>query len=341
MTFTVPDLSVPFPERQNPHVDEAEAHVREYLRKFGLLRSQEAKFHYDRTRFGELVARAYPFAPLEELCVITDWMAVWAIFDDYLERIPDAQGDERFVALIHETISWFPLTPPGTAVRSGNPIELAIRDIWDRLTARSSLTWRRRFVRHLTDYLEGCHWESHNRRRGVAPDLPTYVRTRRRFGGMRPSMDLSEIGLGIELTDDVHAHPRIQQLLDNTADLVLWANDVFSVEAEKREGNVNNIVLVVQRTRGGSMQEAADEVAGMLRGRCADFVSASRAALAFFTSSGEFTAEQAHQVSRYVAAMESWIRGNVDWSYGNERYRSEHLRTGEDQPNFLERAGQP
>jgi (+)-beta-caryophyllene/(+)-caryolan-1-ol synthase len=338
--FSLPDLSVPFTERQNPDVEEAEVHVREYLREFGLLRSEEAKFHYDRTRFGELVGRAYPFAPLPELCIITDWMAVWAIFDDYLERIPDAQSDERFVALIRETISWFPLDPAENTPRSGNPIEVAIRDIWDRLTARSSITWRRRFVRHLTDYLEGCHWESKNRRRGIAPDLARYIETRRRFGGMRPSMDLSEIGLGIELSDDVHAHSRVQKLLDNTADLVLWANDVFSVEAEKREGNVNNIVLVIQRTRGISMQEAADEVAGMLRGRCADFIAESDSAVAFFASSGEFTAEQARQVSLYIDAMKSWIRGNIDWSWGNERYRSEHLRTGEDQPNFLERAGQ-
>lgn len=210
--ISIPHLAVPFSERRNPYVEEAEAHVRRYLRDFGLVRSEEAKFHYDRTKFGELVGRVYPFAPLDELCIITDWMAVWAIFDDYLERIPDSQSDEDFVELIRETISWLPFAPAEVVSRSGNPIEAAIRDIWNRLADRSSLSWRQRFVRHLTDYLEGCHWESKNRRSGTAPDLPTYISTRRRSGGMRPSMDLSEIGLGIELANDTHDHPKVQQL---------------------------------------------------------------------------------------------------------------------------------
>lgn len=119
---------------------------------------------------------------------------------------------------------------------------------------------------------------------------------------------------------------------------MLWANDIFSVEAENREGDVNNIVLVIQQTRGISMQEAADEAARMLQGRCADFVAESVSGIELFERSGELPAEESRKVRLYIDAMESWIRGNIDWSHGNERYQSEHLRTGEGQPNFLERA---
>jgi hypothetical protein len=333
--LSIPELPVPYAERINPATELAEDHVRGYLREFGLLRSADAMFHYDRTRFGELVGRAYPDADPDGLLLITDWMAVWAMFDDYLEKIPDEYGAEEFDSLIDEAIGW--LSPPSAdavAESSSNPLAHAFRDIWRRMCARMSPTWQARFVRHVLDYLGGCRWESVNRRHRRFPDLASYVTTRRRFGGMKPSMDLTELGGSFELPEHVHAHQYVQELLAGTADLVLWVNDIFSVEAEAADGNINNIVLVVQHERGCSLQSAVDIVAGMVARRVREF-TALTANPADGLRELDVPAATLADVDEYIRGMTTWIRGNIDWSRGNERYRSAHYRVSDQQPNYL------
>jgi hypothetical protein len=329
----IPDLPIPFPPKINPATDDAERHVRSYLRDVGLLRSPEAMFHYDQTRFGELVGRAYPNADPEGLALITDWMAVWAIFDDQLEKIPDDCSSAAFDSLAEALLSWLDLGGDGVLTDLANPLEVAFLDIWRRIRARSSPAWQARFVRHVADYLGGCRWEAANRRSGRTPPLEDYIETRRRFGGMKPSMDLTELGGRFELSAGLHAHPRTQELLAATADLVLWANDIFSVEAELADGNMNNIVLVYRHERGCTLQNAVDAVAGMLAVRVTEF-EALTADLPTADPHSEY-AKEGDALAAYVTGMWTWIRGNVDWSRGNERYRSAHHRVSEKQPNYL------
>ena len=56
-------------------------------------------------------------------------------------------------------------------------------------------------------YLEGVHIQSTQRANRVIPDLKSYIDGRRDDSGCKPSFDLTEYKLGIDLPDFVIDHP--------------------------------------------------------------------------------------------------------------------------------------
>lgn len=76
----------------------------------------------------------------------------------------------------------------------------------------------------------------------------------------------------------------------------------------------NNIVTVLMRERGIPLQSASDRIGAHFASLMRTFVRA-KAALPSF---GDAALDAA--VARYVAAMEHWVIGNLDWSFCSKRY---------------------
>jgi hypothetical protein len=321
----------PFPPRISPYADEAERAIRGYLRRFGLLRSPEAAEYYDASRLGYLTAQIYPDASRERLLAVTYWFGVWTIFDDQLERLPDSREPEAVDTVAAAMLSWLAAEGPP---RAGVPFEAAFGDAWAWIRRHSSPAWQARFVGNTRQYLAGCRWEAENRRRGSVPDLKSYVQRRRRFGGIRMAMDLSEFGGGYELAPHVHADPLIQELLDVLGDLTLWGNDIYSVAVDREEGNVSNLVFVLQAEHGCDQVTATGLVNEMLDGRLARLRQLEEGLPQWFAARG-LTADERADVSRYVEGVHTWISGNVTWSLENTRYRGAGRRISGEQTNFL------
>ena len=194
--------------------------------------------------------------------------------------------------------------------------------------------WQERFARDIRGYLRGCQWEASNRRAGRVPSVENYVVMRRRFGGMRPSMDLAELASPQELPSSVRTAPRMLGMVDVTADLVLWVNDLFSARTEREENNQHNLVSVLVRERQVAWDQAIEACLTWVDLRVLDLRHLAdrweRRAAQESRSADEVRAGHDH-----IAAMWSWISGNVEWSSGNVRYRTAGDREGSGQPNLL------
>lgn len=321
----------PFVPRISPHAAAAEREVRAYLRRCGLLRSPQAAGYYDASRLGYLTAQIYPEALLDRLLVVARWFCVWTVFDDQLEKVPDERPPEAVDVVAGRMMAWLEADDPAEPEM---PFALGFGEAWRDMRAVSSVDWQRRFLAHNREYLAGCRWEADNRRNGTVPDLPSYVDRRRRFGGIRAAMDLSEFGGGYELPGWVHGAGPVQELLDVLGDITLWGNDLFSVEVDREEGNVSNLVFVLQQHRRCGQVEAVMTVSEMLYERLAR-LRGLESELADWCMAVRLGAHRRAELVRYVEGVHTWISGNIAWSTSNSRYATASPRVGGSQPNFL------
>jgi hypothetical protein len=286
--------------------------------------------YYDGSRLGYLTAQIYPDAVRERLLMVTEWFGTWTVFDDQLEQLPDRVDPSAVDTVAAAMLTW--LSPARTD--PGNPFADAFGQAWARMREHSSPAWQDRFQEHTRQYLAGCRWEADNRHRAAVPDLESYMLARRRFGGIRMAMDLAEFGGGYELDARVHADPHVQELLDLLGDITLWGNDLFSQRVDGEEGNVSNLVFVLQREHGCGPARAAGLALDMIDERVRRLVDLQDR-LPDWCSVRGLDAGQRTALDRYAAGMRTWISGNVTWSLANSRYETAQHRVCGEQPNFL------
>lgn len=329
----------PFPGRISPHAEAAEERLRAHLSRCGILRAAPTTEYYETSRLGHLVAQVYPDARPDRLMVLAEWYGTWTVFDDQLEKLADSRPPESLAAVTEAMLSWLPFSGPapglGDPGQATVPFAAGFGIAWTGIRAVMSAHWRRRFLGHTRDYLDGCRWEAANRRRRVVPGLDEYVTHRRRFGGIQMAMDLAEYGRGYELTPTLHASPLVQELLDVLGDIALWGNDVISVAVDHEEGNVSNLVFVLRRERGGTVAAAVEAASAMVRSRL-ERLDAIEAALPAWAETHGVGARQQRHLGYHLAGVRSWISGNIAWSRSNSRYRTTRPRVGGGQPNFLD-----
>ena len=102
--YELPDFSLPYPARLNPHLDIARAYTKAWARQREMLGApliiwDEAQF--DTMDFASLCAYTHPDAPSHELDLVTDWY-VWVIyFDDHFleacQRGHDQAGAKEYL----------------------------------------------------------------------------------------------------------------------------------------------------------------------------------------------------------------------------------------------------
>jgi 5-epi-alpha-selinene synthase len=337
-SITLAPPTCPFPDRISAYAQDAEEHLRAHVSRCGIFRAPAAADYYATSRLGYLAAQIYPDALRERLLVLAEWYGVWTVFDDQLEKLADDRPPDAVDAVAEAVLSWLPLTGPppavGDAVSAAVPFAAGFGETWARLRADTSPDWQRRFLVHTAEYLAGCRWEAANRHASTVPDLDEYVERRRRFGGIRMAMDLSEYGRGYELAPHVHADPVVQELLDVLGDITLWGNDIFSVLVDREEGNVSNLVFVLQRHLGCDLVAAAAEATRMLDERFAR-LRAIEDALPAWYAERRLDDRERRNVGYFVTGVHTWISGNVSWSLENSRYRTAAPRVGDGQPNHL------
>src|SRR5204863_8848688 len=103
------------------------------------------------------------------------------------------------------------------------------------------------FIRGFAQYLQANIWEATNIWRREPPHLSTYTNMRRHTGCLFPTYELSAVLGGVQLSTKAREHVALRQLEIMANNYTCWLNDVFSFERERKDGQVNNLVAVLQR----------------------------------------------------------------------------------------------
>ncbi|KAJ7878968.1 isoprenoid synthase domain-containing protein [Mycena olivaceomarginata] len=83
--------------------------------------------------------------------------------------------------------------------------------------------------------------------------------------GCKPCWRSSRYALDIDLPDFVFDDPVIMALNQSTNDLVTWSNDIFSYNVEQSRGDTHNMITILTKYHGHSLQSAVDYVGELCR----------------------------------------------------------------------------
>lgn len=305
-------LSSPFPYQVNQHVEQARAQLSRWARGSGLVRKDSARNRFEKADFGWFAAMVYPTASAQHLELMADWFGWLFLVDDQLDDGGFGRDRER----VRQSVDLMRLTleNPGAA-RPDVPAAISsLTDLWTRTVVAASAGWRRRFTGHLVECLEtAAVWEVGNRVQGIVPDEDTYVVKRRHTGAIYVCMDLIDIVERIDVPARVYDSPQFTTALDAACNVVVWTNDVYSLEKERTVGEVHNLVHIVGHHQGLDQPAALARVGAAIEAETQRYLASELELLRVYP-------DQAGVLVPYLAGMRTWMRGNLDWSARTRRY---------------------
>ncbi len=302
----LPELRFPFPSRVSPRANDAQQHLNNWAQAYGLLSTDEALMKFDKSRFAWLVARTFPDAPFEELCLIADFNAWLFLFDDQCDEAAQGKKSAYLRTIMTGLLDILRNNKVYSPVDAG-PFPAALSDIWARMRAISKPAWRLKFIRSVQDYFEACIWESENREAGQTPSVKEYVRMRPFTGALLADVDAIDIIEKIYLPEDMLQNAILQRMIQACNNVVCWTNDIISCQKEALQGDVHNLVLVLHHEKKYSLQEAVNEATQMTREELAIFLVLERL-LPTLEGYGSY------ELLRFVSVLQSWMIGNYEWA---------------------------
>lgn len=313
-TIILPRIKYPFPSLINQHVEAAHQQNLQWVQTSGFMNTAEALTRFNRSRFAWLAARAFPHAELHELCIIANFNTWLFMLDDQCD---EAQLGKKTVYLEHITDGFMDILKHNKQIDSvlGN----SLSDIWRRMQQIGSAAWQQRFIRSMEEYFTSCHWEAGNRAAGATPTVAEYVTMRPYTGALFADVEAIEIIEKVYLPSHVLQHFIVQRLVLACNNIVCWSNDIFSCAKEARQGDVHNLVLVLEHERKMALQDAVNETARMHDEEVKLFTALEKLL-------PSFGAETDKELERFVAVLRSWITANYDWSFHDtKRYQMQEV----------------
>ncbi|KAH9902971.1 terpenoid synthase [Cubamyces lactineus] len=296
---------VPYPLRCHPQEREVSRQSEEWLLSMAnFSEKQRAKFLT--LNAGLLSGMCYIDCTFDELRVCTDFMNFLFTLDDWTDEF-DTTGTRGLAECVMNTL-YHPHT-----YHSDTAAHRLTKSFWTRMQETAGPGCQQRLMSTLDTYFQAIMQQAADRGDHNIPELEEYILLRRDTSGCKTGFAFIEYAANIDLPDDVIEHPIIKALSDATNDLVSWANDVLSYNAEQARGDTHNLVCVLMNMNNVDRQEAIEQ-AGELWRKTLDWFFECRKVVP------SWGPEIDRQVALYIQGLEDWIIANAEWSFETERY---------------------
>ncbi|MGW5768864.1 terpene synthase family protein [Streptomyces longwoodensis] len=310
MTFGLPAAHI------GPGLDAARRHHLDWVRRTGLAADDRSLAWYVSWDMPRLAALGFPHARGPALDLLADAMGFFFVFDDQFDGPlgRDPAAADRVCRTLIDIAHGAP-PPPGV-----DPCTAAFADIRARSTDGAHPAWTARTAHEWEYYFAAQAHEARGRLRGTPPDLATYLEVRRGVAATDLPLSLGERAAGLAVPASAFHSPELRLMRRAAIDVTLMCNDVYSLEKEEARGDMDNLVLVLERarhlTRGRALTAARGEVTRRLRrfDRLAAQVPALCTQLAL-------TEREQADVAAYVRVMTAWMSGYHTWQTETHRYR--------------------
>ncbi|MFJ4487046.1 terpene cyclase [Streptomyces longwoodensis] len=310
MTFGLPAAHI------SPGLDAARRHHLDWVRRTGLAADDRSLAWYVSWDMPRLAALGFPHARGPALDLLADAMGFFFVFDDQFDGPlgRDPAAADRVCRTLIDIAHGAP-PPPGA-----DPCTAAFADIRARSTDGAHPAWTARTAHEWEYYFAAQAHEARGRLRGTPADLATYLEVRRGVAATDLPLSLGERAAGLAVPASAFHSPELRLMRRAAIDVTLMCNDVYSLEKEEARGDMDNLVLVLERarhlTRGRALTAARGEVTRRLRrfDRLAAQVPALCTQLAL-------TEREQADVAAYVRVMTAWMSGYHTWQTETHRYR--------------------
>jgi hypothetical protein len=317
-SMSYPALYCPFPTRLNPLTDQADAHTTQWVKTFNLITSDAVMDHYRQQKFTWMVARMFPNADLEALCIAADLNTLLFVLDDQYdvatadtEAIRNKANFEMFLEQVRRIL----VLHERKYLQQHGPALAAISNFWERICRRSTPAWQQRFAESMKRAFVANLWRIELVKQNRMPAVEEYMQFRQEFGGANFFADLVEIMEGIQLPEEMRWHSTVQTLITLCSDTICYANDLFSYRKELEQGDEMNLVMLLKNHEGLSLEDAVFKATQIHDGKVKEFIQLAAHLPAFDDAANR-------ELLRFVNALAAMMRGNIDWSrMDTARYR--------------------
>jgi germacradienol/geosmin synthase len=343
----VPDLYMPFPIRTSPHLDAARRHAVGWARQMGMfypvlamnpglamnpVPGIERNGIWDERRFvgfdfAHCAAMIHADASPEQLDLSTDWLAWGTYGDDYFPVVFGATRDLVAAKLCNERLSQFMPLDGGSVPEPANPVERGLADLWRRTAGPMTASARAQFRTAVEDMTASWLWELANQAENRIPDPVDYVEMRRRTFGADMTASLARLEHADEIPGEIY-QTRVLRELDTAAqDYACFTNDLFSYQKEiEFEGELHNLVLVVQNFLDVDRQTAVGIVADLMTARMRQFEHIVANGLPALFEEYALDERAREILTRHADELKEWMSGILEWHRRCSRYTEAELR---------------
>jgi len=327
--ITFPNFYCPFPPEIHPQAKEIHEHTLAWATSHQLLQREAATRRFNASRFAWLAARVHPRTNFEELALTSDFFTWLFMLDDQFDDSSFGRQPERMKGIVDRLLAILGIDRGENAEPLQGPVAEALRELWERALPLTSPQWQQRFIYHLRDYLDAYIWETGLRARRETPGVALYIKKRQDAGAMHLALDYIDLAEHVDLPPEIYESTLVQALLLITNNVVCWQNDIVSVEKELAHGDFSNLVLVLAKAYGRSLQEGVEMSNDMITREIKLLESLSELVPVTFP-------DYKQDLERYLASLRAWIRGNLDWSLESSRFSDIEPSVEGKEPSYLE-----
>ena len=329
----LPEFSMPFPVRTSPHIDTARAYAVGWARDMGMFDPApgvEAGRVWDERRFigfdfAHCAAMIHADATLEELKLSSDWLAWGTYGDDWFPRAFTA--DPVAAKIGNDRLSLFmPLDTRAPVPEPTNAVERGLADLWRRTAGPMPEAARAQFRVAVQDMTSSWVWELANDAQHRIPDPVDYIEMRRKTFGADMTASLTRLAASNSVAPEIYRTRVMRELETAAQDYACFTNDLFSYQKEVQfDGEIHNLVLVVENFLGVDRMAARDVVADLMTARMQQFEHIVATGLPALFEDARLD-ERARQILvRHAEDLKDWMSGILEWHRRCPRYREEEL----------------
>jgi germacradienol/geosmin synthase len=327
---------MPFPIRTSPHIDEARVSAIGWARRMGMFDAVpgvEAGGVWDERRMigfdlPHCAAMIHADASREELYLSSDWLAWGTYGDDYFPLVFGASRNLVAAKVCNERLSLFmPLDIGDPVPDPTNPIERGLEDLWRRTAGPMSPAARAVFRTAVEDMTASWVWELANDAQHRIPDPVDYIEMRRRTFGSDMTMSLTRLAHFDVIPDEIYRTRVMRELHTAAQDYACFTNDLFSYQKEiEFDGEIHNMVLVVEQFLEVDRITARDVVADLMRARMEQFEHIVATGLPALFEEARLGDEARAVLTRHADDLKEWMSGILEWHRRCPRYTEAELR---------------
>ncbi|WP_424216478.1 terpene synthase family protein (plasmid) [Streptomyces sp. BI20] len=308
-------ISVPFPHRVNPRIDDGRQMALDWCRACGITEDTDVTWRRYREADPErIIGYCYPDAHGEDHRLAVDMMCQFVATDDAFESTfwQDPGAGVGYLEAVSEVLH---ARTPVAPRPSHAPLVRMFIPMWERSCRGMSPAWREHAARSWLDYFWGYLSEA------TSTDLPMrdYLELRRTVVGTSPCFDMLERAHHYELPERFRTHVLYRRLREAATDLVTLCNDVASVRKDQARDDASNAVLLLARARHLDVADARLRVVEMIHDRARDHHSSRQDVDRVCDLLYIEGKERAH-CHRWAREVLEWVGGNLRWQGQIARY---------------------
>ena len=324
---SLPDFTMPFPLHLNPLLDQSRQNTWAWSRAMGFT----SEGVWTDRQMVELdlpicAAGIDPDGTQDELDLGSQWLTWGTYGDDLFPKLffrgRDPAGPRAFVA---RTKAFMPLDCVTMPVPT-DANERGLADLWVRTALPMPDKHRALFRRAVDTMLDAWVWEADCHQQNRIPDPVDYIEMRRGTFGSDLTMSLARFARADLIPDEFFATSQVRGLEDSAQDQACLLNDIFSYQKEiEYEGELLNMVLVVQNFLNCSKEQAVAMVNDLMTARVEQFIRTRDHEIPALCEEFGFNAAQRGAVDSYVRELQDWMSAILNWHRKTVRYGEAEL----------------